>query len=277
MKRLLSIVIVVALAVTIFFLGWVQLYIPPRNVAFAESKTSGFNSQPLYSNTFAWMWENLIPNNLHLQFYEDKIYFANIQHKGELPQAKLLEEFLNEKTSFNFSIDYTLYLRVDFISLGKFLSEQNVLPPDLSQFKEMHESQTVSLIMELLQEKIQSPEFLLDYAINAQWMKNYILEKAPKMSGFWTLENLTIQNWILPDINLYQRTQKAYGQFLDQLVTRKLVDATLQGELESREKLKIHWLEEYGKVLNMYPLLIDLIKANPDHLGIQSLLPSIER
>ena len=70
MKIAITLLTILALAVAAFFVGWVELSLPPGTYGVAFTKSGGWDEAAVAPGGVTWRWERLIPTNMTLHLFD---------------------------------------------------------------------------------------------------------------------------------------------------------------------------------------------------------------
>ena len=100
MKGLISIIVLLGVAGTMFVAGWIQILLPAATYAVLFSKTGGYDARVIAPGTFAWRWERVIPRNVTLYYFAVQPVTVAIPIRGQLPSADTVASVLPGNVDF---------------------------------------------------------------------------------------------------------------------------------------------------------------------------------
>ena len=265
-----SLIIILAAGGAVFWFGWVQFSLNENEYAVIYTKTNGYESQVLKNGEFAWRWQALLPTNLSLHTFNIENKTFTIKKNGELPSGDTYAKMTGEDISFDWNISVEIIYHLNPEALPALVS-QGLLTSGLESFYSDFETGMNSEIAKLISAEVAvNPEETTDVGINH--LEKSIKEKALDLNKNITLVDVRIKNWDFPDLTLYSETRRLA---LDLMNKRQSVLSEVEDSAVRRKDLqdsKLNLLEEYGSVLQKYPILLDLFSLE-GHPGT-SLLPS---
>jgi hypothetical protein len=237
----ISIIILLIFGIVIFFVGWIQLYIPPDTVAVIHTQTNGFNEEVILSGEFAWMVENLLPTNVTLYcFNNDPVTIQSDTIKGTLPSAELYAAFIAGTTKFDYEINISVKLQIKQETLPYLVEYENLSPDNHTEWLK---TQVQFMTQDILNELMEKDSFVkIDNVIIRSFIQQ-LNENYPYMD----IQDLIFNTLKLPDINLYHTAREQYYSLLEEY-----------GEVLTKHFILSKYL--YQKELN----LSDLEQLNDD-------------
>ncbi|MBN2628233.1 MAG: hypothetical protein JXA95_16335 [Spirochaetales bacterium] len=241
------------------YTGWVQYDIPEgygglihTKFTFREGKrTGGFDPELTVHDGLHWRWEKLIPTNLTMHLYPLEIRTATLSSSGTLPSGDLYMNYLDESTpiSFDWNIKVSLTYRLREDAVPRLAGEKGILPRDLEDFLIGEEEQIKNEIYPALADY--TPD--KDPASALESLREDLNRRHPYLE----ITTLAPVNLILPDVEFYEKARDLYFAYLDERnrALEEMISRVAPRTTVNEEKMKV--LEEYGKVLTEYPVLID--------------------
>lgn len=268
----LSLLIILAAAGAVFWFGWVQFSLGEGDYAVIYTKTNGYESAPLANGEFAWRWQALLPTNLTLHIFNLDNRTLNIEKSGKLPSGDYYARITGEDINFDWDIKVKIVYRMNPEALPSLVAN-GLLSPDLESYYKDFESDLNSELVNLISAEVESdPEENIGSRIDR--LENSISEKAVSLSPYITVIDAEIRSWNYPDLSLYSEARRLV---LEMMNKRQTLQSELEDSAVRRDDAigtRIGLLEEYGRVLEEYPVLLELF-ALEGHPGA-SLLPPEE-
>lgn len=264
MKALIIIlVILLLLAGTAFFVGWIQLLLPADTYGVIFTKTGGLDNQVLYPGEFSWKWERLIPTNLTLYKYKLTAYNLESTFKGALPSAEIYSSILPEKPDFSYEITLAMALKIRPEKLVDLTSEEKITPDSLEDFLRSRADALVQNFTEIiLKSPGVSPEKIITASDLTEFFENNIRNNFSELE----VTDLSVLNIKLPDPELYISARETYFRIMAaREASQTEIAARLMAEKEEyylnqqHEKEKLELLHQYGELLSEYPILIKFL------------------
>ena len=283
MKKLIIIfIILLILGGVCFFLGWMNLYVPPDCYGVMVSKTGGYDKELIRPDSeFIWRWENIIPTNMTLYIFKTEIYSNKIQTSGKFPSADVYSQ-IDDKADFSVSINIALAFRFNENYLISLVKDENLTPDKLPQWYESKQSQLTSELYTFLL-TLQTEDDLQLLVNLKELEKQIIIQLQENHPELIIIQATPLSPLNLPDPELYLLSK---SQYLEILAARKDYEIELiekqkaaidQRDFEfQRAQHRLNQLKEYGELLNKYPILLKYLYI--EKLGTQGLLklPQIE-
>ncbi len=266
-KFIISLIILLIFGAAVFFIGWIQIYIPVDSVAVLVSKTSGVKNEIIQAGEFTWSWERLLPTNTEIRTFSlnPKKYTENIT--GTLPSAEFYKQMIEGEPdfNFNFSVDITMNIKKEKLpELVKNAGIQN--QEDLESYLSV-QSDTIaqSVITHVLENSVKDNDYVMQVSLSDTELITGI--NASKNYSNLEIISIKINNTTLPDIALYKQAKESYTAYQNAIQTHINEAAILQGKQASKDYLEIERLTRLGKVLAEYPEIVDFMsvtKGNTD-------------
>ena len=255
-----SFLILLGFAGFVFYLGWVQFSIPENHYALAFSKTGGYDSYLMKPGEFYWRWENLFPTNMTLHIFELPWKSNTFSLKGELPSGKEYASLLQNPDAFNFDISINMNYRMDPVSLFSMIQKEDFRFDQIDSWYTLFPGSAEAKIKNFILQEI--PFDASNYAQMEKFLLEYLKSQFPhaEFSGFY------IQEWTLPDIELYEHTRDIY---INGIKSNREYAAELEkqnAELERLLNSKMDLLKEYGSVLTEYPVLLEYFNLEKEKI-----------
>jgi len=245
---LIILVILVVLAGTAFYFGWVQILLPPENYAVVFTKIGGYDDQVIRPGEFSWRWERLIPTNMTLYTFDLHPRTLEVSFEGSLPSGQLYSSILPENPDFSLSGNVTIQFGIVPESLPALVAEEKLSPEALDDFYEAKAEQISNRIMDKLKS-----------ATLNQQMERELAREFPDFK-ILSLRTETVR---VPDLELYDLARQSYKELVEirdrsreEAVARMAVEQVWAENARDQERETLEALREYGKLLNEYPILL---------------------
>lgn len=245
---LIILVILVVLAGTAFYFGWVQILLPPENYAVVFTKIGGYDDQVIRPGEFSWRWERLIPTNMTLYTFDLHPRTLEVSFEGSLPSGQLYSSILPENPDFSLSGNVTIQFGIVPESLPALVAEEKLLPEALDDFYEAKAEQISNRIMDKLKS-----------ATLNQQMERELAREFPDLK-ILSLRTETVR---VPDLELYELARQSYKELVEirdrsreEAVARMAVEQVRAENARDQERETLEALRKYGKLLNEYPILL---------------------
>jgi hypothetical protein len=262
-KFLIVFLILLALGGTVFFLGWVQLTVPPGSYGVMRSKTHGLDPALIREGEFRWVWYKLIPANTVVQVYRPLREERRLNHRGILPSAAAYSSFSGLEVDFSYEFDGLLSFSIGPESLIPLILERNIsgqdeleagagaLGEEIGAFVigKLQEIAGDEGELRLILETGSSPK------LEGQIRESFPLVKDPSC-------RITVVRF--PDFGLYSRLRDLYA---DYVASQREYIARALNENSARHvdsQFRLDELARYGDLLTRYPVLLEYLKlGNP--------------
>ena len=253
---LIILVILVVLAGTAFYFGWVQIVLPPENYAVVFTKTGGYDDQVIRPGEFSWRWERLVPTNMTLYIFDLRPRSLDVSFEGSLPSGQLYSSILPENPDFSLRGKVTIQFGIVPESLPSLVAEEKLSPDALDDFYEAKAEQISNRVMNSLKE-VQS-----DLASSTTLSPQLERELAREFPDLKIL-SLRTETVSVPDLELYELARRSYRELVEirdrsrgQAVARLAEEQVRAENARDQERENFENLREYGKLLNEYPILL---------------------
>ncbi|MDR2176646.1 MAG: hypothetical protein LBP20_01225 [Treponema sp.] len=258
-KFFIVVFILLALGGTVFFLGWVQLEVPPGSYGVLRSKTHGIDGALIREGDFRWVWFKLIPTNTHIQIYQPVWMERRINHRGVLPSADVYADFAAVDVDFGYEFDAVLSFHLDEDSLISFIREWDI------QNQEELEARTASLAADIEAFVLRRLENLGDDGEELQRvletgssaaLEEEVLSNFPQIRDF----SCRIPVIRFPDLRLYEQLRQLYADYLTRQRDYMLAATDGRAERQITSRFRLDELAGYGELLTRYPVLLEYLK-----------------
>lgn len=269
---LASLIIILIAAGAVFWFGWVQFELGEGDYGVVYTKTNGYETEVLTNGEFAWRWEGLLPTNLTLHIFKLETRTIEIKRNGVLPSGDLYASMAGDGVSFNWEIDGKIVYRMNPDSLPAMVADgmaSSEIDTFYSDFESKLNSELVRLIANEIDKDVEVP-----MGDRLSQFEEDMKAKAAAIDNRIEIVEASILEWTYPDMDLYKESRRLYLDFMGkrQAVLTEVDDSAARREDVQGNRLNL--LEEYGRVLNEYPVLLDLfaLDGNPG----TNLLPQID-
>lgn len=258
-KGLVSFIFIILCAAAVFFIGWVQLYVPVEKYGVLVSKTSGVDPAVIYQGEITWKWQRLLPTNTVIHIFEAKGEKNTVSVTGTLPSAEIYSALIEGRPDFSYSFTFEVDASVKpeqlpaLVKAGSVKTDEDLSAFILKESKQAAEK-AVSIILE---EMAETPEKLVSYLNDEKALLDRI--NASSTGGLTVINGMKVIREKLPDVQLYNTAKTVYSAYLDGIKDALLETTGSQIELASEDFLLIERFGKLGKVLTEYPILIDYL------------------
>jgi hypothetical protein len=265
MRTLLIVLVILAVAGgTIFYLGWVQILLPPETYAVIFTRLNGYERDVIRPGAFCWRWERLIPGNMTLYRFRLAPFATETKVQGSLPSADAYSSVAPEKPDFSYEASFRVSLRVRPEALPDLVARQKLTPDAFADYCQARSQSLGRQLADLLiSRQGQAP---LPEVLPAGRLERDLAEQLQLRDPSLEILDLTLLDLKVPDLQLYRQAQELYdgilqarGQAQREAIARQVPEQEKRlAELrQEQEKIKV-W-EQYGELLNRYPVLLKLL------------------
>ncbi|MCY4485025.1 MAG: hypothetical protein OXC12_19295 [Spirochaetaceae bacterium] len=266
MKGLISIIVLLGVAGTIFVAGWIQILLPAATYAVQFSKTGGYDARVIAPATFAWRWERVIPGNVTLYFFAVQPATVSTPIRGTLPSADTVASVLPGNVDFGYQATVSVTFSVRPEALPHLVATEGLLPESLPAWTQAKGEAVAHAAFERLQTGDLAGALRNLAAVEAR-VAGALAEQFPAVE----IRAVRFADLRLPDLELYERARRSYLALLEaRSEARRVAALNLASERERgvaaaearREALQV--LREYGQVLEDFPILIQFLALQSD-------------
>ncbi|MDC7219254.1 MAG: hypothetical protein PQJ59_04900 [Spirochaetales bacterium] len=266
-RRWTAFLIIIGFSGYVAYTGWVQYDIPEgygglvhTKFTFADGKRGGgFDDTLTVHDGLHWRWEKLLPTNLTMHVYPLDIKTATLSSSGSLPSGETYLAFLEEGGSdrFNWDIRFTITYKLKEEMIPQLASKEGIFQEDLEDFF----TRELQLMEGELYGSLKNLSPLDDVQGELEKARLSLNEKHPYLE----VTSLAPDVLTLPDTVFYEKARSLYFAYLDARnnALEDMISHVAPQTAVNEEKMKV--LEEYGKVLTDYPVLIDFFALDEDN------------
>lgn len=276
-KILVALVIVLILGATVFFVGWIQLSIPPGTFGVIFSKTSGWESEVVEPGEFVWRWQRLIPSNLTLYRYEPLTRQTRVSLNGTLPSGTAIETLLETRDAFDYEVRLLVTSRIDPSALPRLTREEGLVPDELDPFLVGLDAQITRIAMESVIGLVEETPERISLSAAHSSISESVQSRIERQFPYLEILGVAPTQIDLPDLDLYVTARDLIDE-----VMRARADALTQAAndlapIQAESDRELLLLERYGQILENYPVLLDYFQVGQeigaDPLNIEDLIP----
>lgn len=265
-KFLIALLILIIFSGGVFFIGWVQFGLEKDQYAVIYTKTGGYDKNITVPGIFSWRWEALLPTNMTMMKYTLIPYSTTIEAESALPSGDVYAEALGISAGFSYKIKFYLSCMIKPEFLPYLAENEKIEPGDLQKTYELF----TAFCIETLQYKLihsssneyfdpELPELTPNLEEN---LKSAISLEYPWME----IRKLTPLLVKVPDFALYRQVKEDYLKSLTTRVEEMTKFEVNISQKEYAEQKNISLLEEYGRIFNDYPALLEYLKIDENAL-----------
>ena len=271
-KFTFSVIILLIFGVAVFFIGWIQIFMPVDSVGVLVSKTGGVKNDVIQAGNFTWCWERLIPTNAEIRTFSlyPKKYTKNI--KGTLPSADIYKYMIEGEPNFSydFSVDITMNIKTE--KLPTLVKTIGITDQDDLEAYLTTQADTIaqSVITYVIEESVNDS----NYVVQASLSDTELIDGINTAVKFPNLEisAIKVNNITLPDIIMYNHAKESYTTYQDTIQIYIDEAAVLEGSQAAKDYLEIERLARLGRVIADYPELVSYMAVSSGNVKYE--LPS---
>lgn len=275
-KAIVILVLLILVAGTAFYFGWVQFQLPPGTVGVIFTKTSGWDSDVVEAGQFAWRWEALLPTNLTLYVVDADPVTVGVLRTGSLPSGSLYGGFLEGSPTFEYEVRFDVTYRVAPGELPRLIEEGVIEGSEISvwydRMNESIESRALDLVSEAMESasEASSGERISRFA---ESMERRLSAALPEVE----VVSVSPRRISVPDMDLYREARNLYFAAME--ARRDAIQEAMAATstTEVLEEARLGTLRRYGEVLSEYPVLLDYFRLGGgeggDPLNLGELRP----
>lgn len=272
-KFLLSFLIVLIFAGTLFIFGWVALFIPIGEYGVLISKTGGIDATVLQAGNFDWRWERLIPTNSQIRTFSAYPQSFSKTITGTLPSAEVYENMLegNHDFSYRFSVEIIMNIKPE--ALPAFVRKTGAL--DQAALDDYLNAQVESIARAAVQFVLENSMDETGFVIGASLSETELIDGIQAKTRYPDLliEAIYINDVKLPDIAMYLQAELTYDVYQRAIQVTLSEAAQLQGTQAAENYLELERFSRLGLVLTEYPILIEFMSVAGSDFNF-NLLPN---
>lgn len=261
-KFVITLLLIVALAVGAFFVGWTELGLPAGAYGVAFTKSGGWDTAAIIPGGVTFRWERLIPTNMTLYVFDLTPQSVQRRAAGRLPSAGLYAgEIGIDAAELSYDVGITVWLRLRADYLPQLAAEEDLRPETLPAWYERAtaaagDAAVAALLSQDAAALVTDPQAL------AERTRRWLAERRPEME----ITAIELTPHSIPDPDLYARAKAAMEARIDTQQRARLTvieDFALSGE-QARQYAEM--LARLGKTLAEFPELADLLSRSPAEL-----------
>ncbi len=246
-KAIFAFILLLLAGGAVFFVGWIQLLIPPGTYAVIHTKTNGFDKEVLESGVFAWRVERLLPTNMTIYKFDLKpIQVSTATLQGSLPSAETYSAVFENKPDFSYRVRLSITFTFQPAALPSLVASEELRPDSLDSW---YKQKSDMILQSVARYITQEPARVFE-ADAMSHIKNR-LSQEPEY------ESLDIRSIVpleikMPDPDLYHEAKRQYFSIAK---AREIKDVLTINQ----EKQNLKVLKDYAELLTQYPVLMQYL------------------
>ena len=260
MRALLTAILVIAVAATVFVAGWTQFQLPPSTCAVLFTKTRGYHPEVIKAGDFSWSWERVIPTNATLFLFDLQPQVFTVRSSGHLPSGADLAAVLPIPADFSFDVTVVATLAVRPEALPSLMETRGLTPEGFPEWTARQADTIAEAARELLQH--QPADALVDLSALESEITDALRVRFPMVE----LVALQFAEVRLPDLELYERARAIYFGLLDaEDQARRAAIAAIAPQRQAAlvqhqaQQDVLDALNAYGELLERRPVLLEFL------------------
>jgi hypothetical protein len=257
MKKFIAVMLII-LGGAAFFLGWVQLTVPPGAYGVMRSKTHGLDPCIIQEGEFRWVWYKLIPTNVDIQVFTLPAISRSLKTREVLPSGNEYASFAGFSVDFSYDLSATLSFNIKPNALLSLMEDKNITDQeDLAAFAEILGEEVEAFALQRLRIYTEEEEKVGEIVTSGSLLQlNSDVEKAfPHIEHFSCLMHTAH----FPDITLYRQFRSLYEGYVERQKAYMRTEKLLQPEIRMSSYIRLDELAKYGELLTKYPILLQYL------------------
>ena len=265
-KFIFTLVLLIIIAATVFYFGYVSFRIPEGSYGVVLTKTNGYDHPVLSPGSFQWMWQGLLPTNLRLFHIRLQEQTLSLDFNGELPSAGAYENYADAEVDFALRVKALFRYRLGPQSLPQIFqraginAETSDYSDILLETYQVIETDVKTLFADALRTLVEDENFDLGAADFEEALKARITREIPQLQDF----DISLSDYSFPDMDLYRRVKNNYLAYLERSHEIAVQALEAASSARTREISRIEVLKEYGALLQEYPVLLEIFRDQSD-------------
>jgi len=258
MKKIVTLILLLAAGGTVFFLGWAQYDVPAGSYGVLRSKTHGTSGELIREGRVQWVWYKLIPSNVTITVFSINEITFSIDFSGVLPSGDVYSAMAGLKTDFSYSFSVIVSFRIKSESLPALAGRENLLSQaDLDAYCSRLSGEIENHIRIMLWAYGNDEKILKE----AQATGTIQAMEGGLAAGFPDVEftSLSVRTLEYPDYLLYDEVRQLYRDYLFAQRTDLRNEAKQMSVDNIKKRKRLDELADYGELLSKYPILLQYL------------------
>ena len=264
-------VVILIVAVTVFFIGWIPFNVKEGNCAVMVSKTGGVYEKPIIPGKFIWRWERLLPTNVTIRLFSISPFESKQTVAGSLPSADIFSKQLKDEPDFSYKVDLSVTLHVTPEEMVALVKKYDFSKQEqLASFLQSRAEIAAKKVTEYFLENKESDLSFSTNAVTAQELQAIVTKSGDDFS-LVTVDSVSVKSAKIPDFSLYKLAKTSYEEYQKEVTESLKKAAADQAASVVDENRSIERLEKLGQLLQKYPQLQEIFK-NGDATSIMNAI-----
>lgn len=280
---LITLILLIIIAGTVFFFGWIQLRIDADEYAVIFTKTQGWESDVIWPGSFAWRWEAVVPSMLTLYNFSLAEHSTTFSFAEDLPGSELYESFSPASPNFSWSFDIGVSYSIRPEYLPELAEQRDIRPDTLEEYIELQDTAIESQILDSFYgffQKHTAESGNDDQVIVPQTsaLRSYISDELIEYFPSLDIQQVIVNNVSLPDIELYTLARQRYQGVLDAETQARQAAIGEMARIELITRLQQESLGSLAQMFRDNPSLLEYLRivgeTGRDPVGLSPLFTS---
>jgi len=251
-----TLLFLVAAGATVFWFGWIQFDLDEGEYAVVYTKSHGYEDRVLSPGEFEWRWQALLPTNLTLHVFRPETRRSTVELSGDLPSGDFYAALVGEELDFRWSVRVRIDYRLDPSALPELVADGRI-ETDLEDMYAEFDARLQGMVGGLVAEDIAEASGTAPLELRGN-LEESIDARTAAADPIFDIIGVTVEHLEYPDTVLYGEARRLALELMEarRAVLEEVEDTSLRRQ--DAQDNRIQLLEEYGRVLDAYPVLLDL-------------------
>ena len=264
MKIAITLLTILALAAAAFFVGWVELALPPGTYGVAFTKSGGWDEEAIAPGGVTWRWERLIPTNMTLHLFDLAPREVQRRVAALLPSAEVYAAEIGidpEALSYDLGVTVRLQLRAEH--LAPLAAGAELRPDTLTAWFD----QAAAAAADAAADALLSQESAA-VVVNPRSLEEGVLRRLAARFPELEIIDVELVPYSVPDPDLYRHAKAAFDERVDTQQRARLAVVADLAFVREQAAQHAELLAMLGSTLAEFPELVDLLsRSSADLLG----------
>lgn len=264
MKIAITLLTILALAAAAFFVGWVELALPPGTYGVAFTKSGGWDEEAIAPGGVTWRWERLIPTNMTLHLFDLAPREVQRRVAALLPSAEVYAAEIGidpEALSYDLGVTVRLQLRAEH--LAPLAAGAELRPDTLTAWFD----QAAAAAADAAADALLSQESAA-VVVNPRSLEEGVLRRLAARFPELEIIDVELVPYSVPDPDIYRHAKAAFDERVDTQQRARLAVVADLAFVREQAAQHAELLAMLGSTLAEFPELVDLLsRSSADLLG----------
>ncbi len=264
MKIAITLLTLLALAVAGFFVGWVELSLPPGTYGVAFTKSGGWDEEAIAPGGITWRWERLIPTNMTLHLFDLTPREVQRRVAALLPSAEVYAAEIGiDPAALSYDLGVTVRLQLRAEHLAPLAADAELRPDTLPAWYDRATAAAADAATGALLAG-DAAALVTDPGSLEEGVRRLLARRFPQME----IIDVELFPYSVPDPDLYRHAKTAFDDRIDARQRARLAVVADLALVRERAAQHAELLATLGSTLAEFPELVDLLTRSPaDLLG----------